>query len=55
MYWTQQEPRRIDQAEDLRIAPFRDAGASYGTPTWVWEVVVEGALSGIRAGRRPLN
>jgi len=30
MNWAQQEPRRIDQADDLKIAPFRDAGASYG-------------------------
>jgi len=36
--------QQIDQANDLKIAPFRQDGITYGTPTWIWEVVVEGAL-----------
>src|SRR5689334_23621818 len=29
---------------DLHIAPFREDGKNYGTPTWIWEVVVDGDL-----------
>src|SRR5260370_40941943 len=25
-------------------APFRDDGVTYGTPTWIWSVAVDGAL-----------
>ncbi len=35
---------RIIAADNLHIAPFRDDGASYGTPTWIWCVAVDGAL-----------
>lgn len=38
------ELRRIAQADDLHIAPFRDDGRTYGTPTWIWSVVVDGDL-----------
>lgn len=38
------ELKRIDEADDLHIAPFRDDGKNYGTPTWIWEVVVGGDL-----------
>ena len=38
------ELRKIDEADDLHIAPFRDDGKTYGTPTWIWEVVVDGEL-----------
>ncbi|CAH0499080.1 DUF2255 family protein [Novosphingobium sp. CECT 9465] len=44
MSWTKDELTKIDQADDLKIAPFREDGATYGTPTWIWEVVVEGSL-----------
>jgi hypothetical protein len=36
--------QQIDQADDLKIAPFREDGVTYGTPTWIWEVIVEGNL-----------
>ncbi|KLT67070.1 DUF2255 family protein [Pedobacter sp. BMA] len=36
--------QKIDQADDLKIAPFREDGVTYGTPTWIWEVIVEGDL-----------
>ncbi|MEZ2388535.1 DUF2255 family protein [bacterium RCC_150] len=35
---------RIATSADLCIAPFRADGASYGTPTWIWSVVVDGRL-----------
>jgi hypothetical protein len=42
--WPKEELRKIAQADDLRIAPFRDDGATYGTPTWIWSVAVDEAL-----------
>lgn len=44
MNWSRDELSRIDHADDLKIAPLREDGITYGTPTWVWEVVVDGAL-----------
>jgi hypothetical protein len=44
MGWTEEELLRIDQADDLKIAPFREDGSTYGTPTWIWAVVVDGDL-----------
>lgn len=35
---------KIDKANDLHIAPLREDGETYGTPTWIWEVVVDGHL-----------
>ena len=40
----QDELRKIAEADDLHIAPFRDDGVTYGTPTWIWSVAVDGAL-----------
>ena len=42
--WTQEELRKIAEADDLHIAPFRADGKTYGTPTWIWSVVVDDAL-----------
>ena len=42
--WPTQELQEIAEADDLHIAPFRDDGKSYGTPTWIWSVAVEGEL-----------
>jgi hypothetical protein len=42
--WPKDELRKIAEADDLRIAPFRDDGATYGTPTWIWSVAVDDAL-----------
>src|ERR687883_1383849 len=42
--WPQDELWRIAEADDLHIAPFRDDGNTYGTPTWIWSVVVDDAL-----------
>ncbi|MGX9147789.1 DUF2255 family protein [Mesorhizobium sp. 128a] len=44
MSWQDQELQRIAQSDDLHIAPFREDGKTYGTPTWIWSVVVDGDL-----------
>lgn len=38
------ELQRINEADDLKISPRRSDGVTYGTPTWIWEVVVDGSL-----------
>jgi Uncharacterized protein conserved in bacteria (DUF2255) len=38
MTWQKDELRKIAVADDLHIAPFREDGATYGTPTWIWSV-----------------
>jgi hypothetical protein len=42
--WSKDELRKIAKADDLHIAPFREDGATYGTPTWIWSVAVGGDL-----------
>jgi hypothetical protein len=42
--WPEDELRRIAEADDLHIAPFREDGTTYGTPTWIWSVAVGDAL-----------
>jgi hypothetical protein len=42
--WPKDELIRIAAADDLHIAPFREDGITYGTPTWIWSVVVDDAL-----------
>lgn len=42
--WSAGELDRIAATDDLHIAPFRSDGATYGTPTWIWSVVVDEAL-----------
>ena len=39
-----EELETINKADDLKIAPFRVDGITYGTPTWIWNVVVNGNL-----------
>lgn len=38
------ELRRIAEADDLHIAPFREDEKTYGTPTWIWSVAVDDGL-----------
>ncbi|MEJ8850733.1 DUF2255 family protein [Variovorax rhizosphaerae] len=38
------ELQALSVADDLRISPFREDGATYGTPTWIWSVVLGDAL-----------
>src|SRR3954468_24851970 len=40
--WPEDELRRIAGTDDLHTAPFREDGTTYGTPTWIWSVVVDG-------------
>ena len=42
--WSKDELRRIAEADDLHISPLREDGATYGTPTWIWSVAVDGEL-----------
>lgn len=42
--WSKEELRKIVEADDLHISPYRDDGMTYGTPTWIWSVVVDDAL-----------
>ena len=42
--WAQDELQKIAEADDLHIAPFRADGTTYGTPTWIWSVAVDGDL-----------
>lgn len=42
--WPTNELESIARADDLHISPFREDGKTYGTPTWIWSVVVEGNL-----------
>ena len=42
--WSKDELTKIAETDDLHISPFREDGVTYGTPTWIWSVVVDGAL-----------
>ncbi|MFC9335267.1 DUF2255 family protein [Arthrobacter sp. NPDC057009] len=42
--WTPEQLRSFASADDLHIAPFRENGTTYGTPTFIWSVVAHGDL-----------
>jgi hypothetical protein len=42
--WSEDDLRRIVEADDLHISPLREDGKTFGTPTWIWCVAVEGDL-----------
>jgi hypothetical protein len=42
--WSKGELSKIAQMDDLHISPLREDGKTYGTPTWIWSVVVDDAL-----------
>ena len=42
--WSADDLRRIAANDDLHIAPLRLDRVTYGTPTWIWSVVVDGQL-----------
>ena len=44
MKWSKDDLSKIAETDDLHIAPFREDGVTYGTPTWIWSVVVDDAL-----------
>ncbi|MFI4849463.1 MAG: DUF2255 family protein [Gimesia chilikensis] len=39
--WSPEELMAIARTDDLHIAVLHEDGASYGTLTWIWSVVVE--------------
>lgn len=43
-HWNHSELEAINDADDLKIAPFHEDQKTPGTPTWIWEVVVENNL-----------
>jgi hypothetical protein len=38
--WPRDELCKIAESDDLHIAPLREDGVTYGTPTWIWSVTV---------------
>lgn len=38
------ELSKIAETDDLHISPLREDGKTYGSPTWIWSVVVDGSL-----------
>lgn len=42
--WSESEIALIAVADDLHVSPFREDGQTYGTPTWIWSVIVDGKL-----------
>lgn len=42
--WSSADISSIAATDDLHIAPLRDDGFTYGTPTWIWSVVVDNRL-----------
>jgi hypothetical protein len=42
--WAKDELGKIAESNDLHISPFREDGVTYGTPTWIWSVVVGDTL-----------
>jgi hypothetical protein len=52
--WTPGDLQRIAATDDLHICPFRADGVTYGTPTWIWSVVVDDQLY-VRAYHGPAS
>lgn len=42
--WNREDLQNIIEEDDLHISPFREDGETYGTPTWIWCVSVDGNL-----------
>ena len=42
--WSKDQLRKIAEADDLHISPFREDRVTYGTPTWIWSVAVDDVL-----------
>ncbi|MGI9071511.1 MAG: DUF2255 family protein [Bryobacteraceae bacterium] len=42
--WSRDELQKIAETDGLHISPFREDGKTYGTPTWIWSVVVDNEL-----------
>ena len=42
--WASEELSTIASSDDLHVSPLREDGETYGTPTWIWSVVVDDSL-----------
>jgi hypothetical protein len=40
--WNEDDLAAIAESHDLHVSPFREDGITYGTPTLVWPLVVDG-------------
>lgn len=43
-HWQTEQLKAFATADDFRMSPFYSDGKTYGTPTWIWSVVVDGRL-----------
>ena len=43
-FWSKDDLEKISKTDDLHIAPLREDGVTFGTPTWIWSVVVGDTL-----------
>ncbi|MGW3981920.1 DUF2255 family protein [Streptomyces mirabilis] len=50
--WSRTQLRAIAENTDLFVAPFREDGTTYGTPTQTWALVVDGQVY-VRAANGP--
>ncbi|GGA85031.1 DUF2255 family protein [Puia dinghuensis] len=41
---SKEDIHKIAAADDFHIAPYREDGVTYGTPTWIWSVEVADQL-----------
>jgi hypothetical protein len=44
MNWSNDELAMIVKHDDLKVSPYREDGSTYGTPTWIWAVEIDGEL-----------
>lgn len=44
MKWSEDELATIINRDDLKVSPYREDGVTFGTPTWIWAVAVDGEL-----------
>lgn len=42
--WTSEQLSKFKQADDFHVSPYYDDGKTFGTPTWIWSVVVDDGL-----------
>jgi hypothetical protein len=42
--WNEEILREIAASADLYVSPFREDGTTYGTPTRIWPLVVDGGV-----------
>lgn len=42
--WTLEQLQNFAKADDFRVSPFYSDGKTYGTPTWIWSVVIDHKL-----------